>query len=234
MGEVTDRKTKKTIVGAVQSEAARDGRRIWRVDGELLRSMHLILAHGAGAGMDSAVLTRVAEDLDTAGVTVHRFEFPYMASRRQSAARRPPPRAESLIGDYRQAIGEVRARIGARARLYAGGKSMGGRIACLAAQEAGDSLSGVVVLGFPLSPPGKPMVSRAAVIEGINLPTLIVQGTRDPFGGREAFDQLVLPRCVRVHWIEDGDHDLKPRRSSGSTPLAALDEATRAIAAFCL
>lgn len=206
--------------------------RRWLVSGNTARSTHLILAHGAGLGMESPVLDRMSRLIEARGVTVHRFEFPYMAARSLGLSRRPAPRAETLTDDYRRAIAEVRAKIGPRAQIFAGGKSMGGRIACLAANREPD-VAGVVVLGFPLLPPRKPASSRAGVIEGLTRAALIVQGTRDAFGGVEAFAGLTLPDWIKIHWIEDGDHDLKPRKSSGATQDDGLASAADAVAQFC-
>lgn len=206
--------------------------RRWLVSGKIARSTHLILAHGAGSGMESPFLVRMARLIAARGVTVHRFEFPYMAARSLGLSRRPAPRAETLTDDYRRAIAEVRAKIGPRARMFAGGKSMGGRIACLAANLE-PNVAGVVVLGFPLLPPRKPASSRASVIEGLTRAALIVQGTRDAFGGVEAFAGLTLPDWIKIHWIEDGDHDLKPRKSSGATHEDRLASAADAVAHFC-
>lgn len=215
----------------VDKQTAAEPRR-WLVTGKITHATHLILAHGAGLGMESPFLDRMSRLIQARGVTVHRFEFPYMAARSLGLSRRPAPRAETLIDDYRQAIGDVRAKIGTRARLFAGGKSMGGRIACLAANLEPD-VAGVVVLGFPLLPPRKPASSRARVIEGLTRATLIVQGTRDAFGGVEAFAGLTLPDCIKIHWIEDGDHDLKPRKTSGATHEDGLASAADAVAHFC-
>lgn len=208
------------------------GLRRWLVSGSTACSTHLILAHGAGLGMESPFLDRMSRLIAARGVTVHRFEFPYMAARSLGLSRRPAPRAETLIDDYRQAIADVRAKIGPRAQLFAGGKSMGGRIACLAANLEPE-VAGVVVLGFPLVPPRTPASSRASVLERLTRATLIVQGTRDAFGGVEAFAGLTLPEWIKIHWIEDGDHDLKPRKISGATHEDGLASAADAVAHFC-
>jgi predicted alpha/beta-hydrolase family hydrolase len=156
-----------------------------------------------------------------------------MAARTAGGGRRPAPRAETLVDDYLAAIAQCRAHIGPRARLFIGGKSMGGRIACIASTKADDvGISGVAVLGFPLVPPGKPHASRALVIEKLSLPALIVQGTRDAFGGAEAFADVRMPANVRLHWIADGDHDLKPRKLSGRTHDEALQDAAEALLGF--
>jgi predicted alpha/beta-hydrolase family hydrolase len=233
--EVTDRPNKKTVpqVRSTAEVKSRLETRNWLMTGPAERRTHFILAHGAGAGMTSPFLTRIAQLLDEGGATVHRFEFGYMAARTAGGGRRPAPRAETLVDDYLAAIAQCRAHIGPRARLFIGGKSMGGRIACIASTKADDvGISGVAVLGFPLVPPGKPHASRALVIEKLSLPALIVQGTRDAFGGAEAFADVRMPANVRLHWIADGDHDLKPRKLSGRTHDEALQDAAEALLGF--
>ncbi|OYW56024.1 MAG: hypothetical protein B7Y80_03190 [Hyphomicrobium sp. 32-62-53] len=216
---------------AITAEMPVSARR-WLVSGTMARKTHLVLAHGAGAGMQSAFLEHLSGLLEERDITVHRFEFPYMAARSAGGSRRPAPRAETLVDDYRLALAEVRCEICRSARLFSGGKSMGGRIACLAA-NCDPTVAGVVVLGFPLTPPRKPGSSRANVIEGLRRPALIVQGTRDAFGGREAFGRLQLPKHVEMLWIEDGDHDLNPRKATGLSHDAALVMAANGIAQFC-
>jgi predicted alpha/beta-hydrolase family hydrolase len=112
---------------------------------------------------------------------------------------------------------------------------MGGRVGCLAAADLAcvHSIAGIVVIGYPLAPPRQKTGNRGRTIQQLAIPTQIVQGTRDPFGGQSAFGALDLPETVRMHWIEDGDHDLKPRRLTGLTHVAALEEAAQAIAEFC-
>lgn len=209
--------------------------RRWLMTGEVGARTHLILAHGAGAPMTSSFLSRMAELIASKGVTVHRFDFPYMAARADGGPRRPPPRAETLVSDYCHAVAQCRARIGEQSRLLIGGKSMGGRVACLAAADiaCAHSIAGIVVIGYPLAPPRQTGGNRGRIIQQLAIPTLIVQGTRDPFGGRAAFGALDLPVNVQMRWTEDGDHDLKPRRLTGITHVAALEEAACAIAEFC-
>ncbi len=230
--KMTNRAVKKSKHPAKAQFAGSE--RQWLVDGPLTRPAHLIFAHGAGAPMTSPFLDRIAALLNSEHLTVHRFEFPYMAERSAGGGRRPAPRAETMVADYEDALSECRTRIGSRARLFIGGKSMGGRVACLAALQKGlPEIAGVVVIGFPLTPPGKPQATRGAILEALTQRTLIVQGTRDTFGGQDAFQSLRLPPFVQPHFIEDGDHDLRPRKASGRTHDEALQEASRAIAAFC-
>jgi predicted alpha/beta-hydrolase family hydrolase len=143
----------------------------------------VLLAHGAGAPMDSALMAAAAAALAAAGLRVARFEFGYMASRRTEAGRKPPPRAETLKPEYLTAV----EALGATQRLVIGGKSMGGRVASMVADElsAAGKVIGLLCLGYPFHPPGKPEQLRTKHLAGLKTPTLIVQGTRDEFGTRE-------------------------------------------------
>jgi predicted alpha/beta-hydrolase family hydrolase len=165
----------------------------------------ILLAHGAGAPMDSGSMTATAQALAAAGFRVARFEFAYMASRR-SGARKPPPRAETVQPEYRSAI----AALGAEGRLIIGGKSMGGRVASMIADEVRPS--GLLCLGYPFHPPDKPQQLRTAHLAGLKTPTLIVQGTRDPFGTPDEVAGYNLSKAIEILWLADGDHDLKPRK----------------------
>lgn len=175
----------------------------------------LLLAHGAGAAMDSPSMTALARAFCALGLRTARFEFPYMAARRQGV-RRPPPRAETLVPDYREAV----TALAAPGPLVIGGKSMGGRVASLAADGLRDEgrIAGLLCLGYPFHPPEKPAQLRTAHLAGLRTPTLIVQGTRDPFGTRAEVETYALSDRIEILWLEDGDHDLKPRKSvSGFT-----------------
>jgi predicted alpha/beta-hydrolase family hydrolase len=175
----------------------------------------LLLAHGAGAAMDSPALTAAAAAFARAGLRVARFEFGYMAARRDGA-RRPPPRAETLISEYRDAV----AAFPATRRLVIGGKSMGGRVASMTADElhAEGRVAGLLCLGYPFHPPTRPDQLRTAHLEILKTPALIAQGTRDPFGTRDEVETYRLSPAIRLLWLEDGDHDLRPRKAvSGLT-----------------
>jgi predicted alpha/beta-hydrolase family hydrolase len=178
----------------------------------------VLLAHGAGAAMDSASMTAAARALAAAGLRVARFEFGYMAARR-GGARRPPPRAETLIPEYRAAV----AALGAGGPLVIGGKSMGGRVASMAADDlhAAGAAAGLLCLGYPFHPPGRPEQLRTGHLAGLRTPALICQGTRDPFGTREEVERYALSDRVEMLWLEDGDHDLRPRK--GVSGLSAAD-----------
>jgi len=175
----------------------------------------ILLAHGAGAPMDSAAMTATAKALAEAGFRVVRFEFGYMAARRQGQ-RKPPPRAESVIPEYRAAV----EALGATGPLIIGGKSMGGRVASMAADELHDAgrIAGLLCLGYPFHPPGKPAQLRTTHLVDLKTPALICQGTRDAFGTRDEVAGYALSDRIELLWLEDGDHDLKPRKSvSGFT-----------------
>lgn len=178
-------------------------------DGAQDAPAHLILAHGAGAGMDSPWLARITALLVAAQVCVHRFEFGYMAARRQGG-RRPPPKAESLTGEYELAVSQVAHDLRPGQRLVIGGKSMGGRVASLVADRLyPDVVSGLVCLGYPFHPVGRPAQLRTAHLADLKCTTLILQGTRDPFGTRDEVTGYTLSPAITVDWIDDGDHDFK-------------------------
>jgi predicted alpha/beta-hydrolase family hydrolase len=202
--------------------------------GPLDATARLILAHGAGASMTSPFMETMARLLAERNIAVSRFEFDYMATRRRTGARRPPPRAESLKGEYLAAVQAVRSSLSPGQRLLIGGKSMGGRVASLVADEllAARAITGLVCLGYPFHPPGRPHQLRTQHLVNLKTPALIVQGERDPFGTRGEVEQLDLSPRIRFHWAGDGDHDLAPRGGSGFTRRGNLEAAADAIAAF--
>ena len=185
-------------------------------DGPETARVTILLAHGAGAPMDSASMTAVAKALAEAGFRVARFEFAYMAGRRGPEGRKPPPRADKVMPEYVQAITDLKVK----GPLIIGGKSMGGRVASMVADDefSKGRIKGALCLGYPFRPPGRPTQVRTAHLENIKCPVLIVQGTRDEFGGPDDVKGYKLSKQVRVLWLEDGDHDLRPRKAiSGFT-----------------
>jgi uncharacterized protein len=194
----------------------------------------IALAHGAGAAMTSPFLEKMTLLLTERGLQVSRFEFDYMAARRSAGKRRPPPRAELLMPEYRRAVEQLRAQGADRQRLLIGGKSMGGRVASLVADElfAAGHISGLVCLGYPFHPPAKPDNLRTAHLEALRCPALIIQGERDPFGARAEVEGYRLSDTIEIRWAGDGDHDLGPRGGSGLTRATNLALAADAIAAF--
>lgn len=180
-------------------------------DGPQAGRATILLSHGAGAPMDSASMTAVAKGMADAGFRVARFEFAYMASRRTNAGRKPPPRAETLKHEYREAVAEV----GATGPLIIGGKSMGGRAASMVADELFDEgrIAGLLCLGYPFHPPGRPTQLRTKHLASLKTPALICQGTRDQFGTPDEVAGYALSDNIEILWLQDGDHDLKPRKT---------------------
>lgn len=196
------------------------------IDGPRDAATTVVLAHGAGAPMDSPFMNLIAAGLAREGMSVVRFEFPYMHSRRTSGKRGAPDREPVLIAAWREVID----RLGGGARLVIGGKSMGGRIASMIADEAG--ARGLLCLGYPFHPPGRPERLRVKHLETLRTPALIVQGTRDQLGSRENVEKYKLSPRIRLAWIEDGDHSLKPRARSGRTEAQNLAAAISAVSEF--
>ena len=170
----------------------------------------IVLAHGAGAGMKSLFLKAIASGLADRQFRVVRFEFPYMAAYTETGKKRPPDREPVLRETWLQVV-----KMLGRDHLVIGGKSMGGRIASLVADEA--CVAGLVCLGYPFHPVGKPDRLRVEHLRTIATPTLILQGTRDPFGNREEVAGYQLSASIQVRWLEDGNHDFTPRKESSRT-----------------
>lgn len=190
-------------------------------DGPSKADITIALAHGAGAPMDSRFMNTFAEGLAAGGLRVARFAFPYMAAGRKGPDREPVLRETWL---------QVIETLGNRRRLVIGGKSLGGRIASMLADQAG--VAGLVCLGYPFHPPGKPDRLRTDHLKGLRTPTLIVQGTRDPFGNQEEVQRYTLSSAIRIHWLEDGDHSFKPRKLSGRTEQQNWHEGIEAVLGF--
>ncbi len=189
----------------------------------------LLLAHGAGAPMDSGFMTEMAGLLADLGIPVVRFEFAYMRARRTDGKRRPPPRMPVLIEEFLEVISRFADRM-----VFIGGKSMGGRVASMIAadpQSSGD-IAGLVCLGYPFHPPGKLDSLRTAHLPAITCPVMIVQGERDPFGNKDDVSGYQLPAHVRVCWSAFGNHDLAPPKKSGRTARENWSSAAEAIAGF--
>ncbi|WP_296268637.1 alpha/beta family hydrolase [Pseudomonas sp. UBA6562] len=188
----------------------------------------LILAHGAGAPMDSPFMQQMAERLVAQGVAVVRFEFPYMAQRRQGGTRRPPNPQKALLECWRKVHAQVRPLV--TGRLAIGGKSMGGRMASLLADELG--ADALVCLGYPFYAVGKPDKPRTEHLATLGTRSLIVQGERDALGNRQAVDAYSLSPAIELCWLQAADHDLKPLKASGCTHDGHLQQAAQRVAAF--
>jgi hypothetical protein len=176
--------------------------------------------------MDSDFMNAITERIAAAETQVIRFEFEYMAKRREDGRRRGPDRTPKLIARFL----DVLTRVGRANDVVIGGKSMGGRIASMIADKAG--VAGVLCLGYPFHPPGRPQRLRTAHLQTIQTPTLIVQGMRDRFGAEEEVATYTLSDAIELAWMEDGDHSFKPRKKSGHTLEQNLDEAARAAVSF--
>lgn len=188
----------------------------------------LILAHGAGAPMDSEFMQGMAGRLARRGVSVLRFEFPYMAARRAGAGKRPPNPQAQLLESWGEVYRQVRALV--EGPLAIGGKSMGGRMASLLADELG--ADALICLGYPFYAAGKPEKPRVAHLAGLRTRSLIVQGERDALGSRAAVGGYSLAPGISLEWLAAADHDLKPLRVSGFTHAQHLDRAADQVAAF--
>ncbi len=175
--------------------------------------------------MDTPFLEFFAKGLADGGLRVVRFEFPYMAQRRLGGRKRPPDREDVLREAWLEVIDQLW-----ETRLVIGGKSLGGRIASMIGDEA--EVAGLVCLGYPFHPVGKPAQTRIEHLRAIKTPTLIVQGTRDPFGNQDDVVSYPLAASVHLHWLEDGEHGFKPRKASGRTELANWQDAVATILGF--
>ncbi len=194
-------------------------------DGPESAPLTLALAHGAGAPMDSDWMNTITAAIAETGVRVVRFEFPYMAARRETGKKRPPNPERVLLDTWRAVITELGA-----GTLVIGGKSMGGRMASLIADEM--KVRGLICLGYPFHPPGRPEKLRTAHLADLKTPTLICQGERDPFGTADDVAAYTLSQSIRLHWAPDGDHGLKPRKKSGHTETQNVADTVTAIETF--
>ena len=202
------------------SEHGRTSALAYRAPGGNRVKVTLVLAHGAGTGQESRFITQFATGLASRGVDVLTFNFLYIEQRR-----RVPDRTEKLEACYRAAIAAARNHGPFHGNaVFIGGKSMGGRIATHLAAAAGSDaaanrISGLVLLGYPLHPPGKPDQLRAAHLENIRVPMLFVQGSRDPFGTPAELQPVIerLGAGVTLHVVENGDHSLAPPRKASTS-----------------
>ena len=193
----------------------------------------LVLAHGAGAGQQSRFMVETSRALAGRGITTATFDFPYITKGRSA-----PDKAPVLEAAWRDAIAAARAeKAFARLPLFIGGKSMGGRIASHVAAQGVEGIAGLVFLGYPLHPPGRPDTRRDAHLPAIKEPMLFVQGTRDEFGTSAEIREL-LPRLnpnTTLFEVADGDHSFKVRvKVTGRPQQAVIDEIYDRVAAFIL
>ena len=188
----------------------------------------VLLAHGAGADMHAAALTVVADALADAKIPSLRFQYPYRA-----AGKKAPDRPAVLEAATRLAASEL-ARLAkvAPERLVLGGRSMGGRYCSLVAADPDDPVPclGLLLLGYPLHPAGKPEKLRVEHLPRLTMPVAFVSGTRDSLAGQPALEDAAraVPGAVTFHWLESSDHGFRPLKASGRTTADVLGE----VAAF--
>lgn len=189
----------------------------------------LLLAHGAGAPMDSEFMQQLAMALSGQGISVVRFEFPYMQARRISGKRTPPNPMPRLLDAFREQWRELKRMHSGP--LLLGGKSMGGRVASMLADEL--HASGLVCFGYPFHPPGNPEKTRVEHLATLVTPALLVQGTRDALGRPAEVAGYSLSSVIELHWLETADHDFKPLKRSGQNQAEMIEQAARSAGLFC-
>ncbi len=180
--------------------------------------------------MDHPFMHTFAENLSQQGLEIILFNFPYMVKRSEDGKKRPPDRAPILLDHYKKILNEI----GPREKLFIGGKSMGGRMASMLLSENPTIADGLILLGYPFHPPGKPEKLRTEHFPQITKPSLIIQGERDTFGGKEFITHLELKVPFTTMFVPDGDHSFKPRKKSGYTEQQNWETAINIISQFCL
>jgi predicted alpha/beta-hydrolase family hydrolase len=184
---------------------------IYRADKKLRIGISLLLGHGAGSGQTSGFMVSFAEELAARGLDAVTFNFQYTEKGRGA-----PDSNDKLEACYRSAIDAIRKhRPLAGNQLAIGGKSMGGRIASQVAAAGDDALAGLVFLGYPLHPPGKPDQLRSRHLPEIKAPMLFVQGSRDAFGTPGELRPILKKLDAKIYEIEGGDHSFKVPKSAG-------------------
>ncbi len=175
--------------------------------------------------MDSPFMESIATGVAAEGIRVGRFEFPYMAKRRVTGRKSGPDRAPILCDAWRRVVSDIDSEV-----LFVGGKSMGGRIASMIADEV--EATGLVCLGYPFHPPGKPEMLRTEHLADLRTPAIFCQGERDTFGTRAEVAAFYLSSKIEFEWMPDGDHSFKPRKKSGFTYEQNMAVAIESVAAF--
>lgn len=193
----------------------------------------LVLAHGAGAPMDSPFMEVLAGALNQQGVACVRFEFPYMVKRREDGKKRPPDRQPALLAAFGEVLRQVREEVGPECKVLVGGKSMGGRMASLLAASQTTGIDGVACYGYPFHAPGKPEQWRIDHFPELSCPLLIVQGTRDPFGKASEVEQRgPIDGVTQWQWLNGGNHDFQPLKKQPETWEQMIHQAALATKKF--
>ncbi|OHU85758.1 MULTISPECIES: alpha/beta family hydrolase [Pseudoalteromonas] len=187
-----------------------------------------VFAHGAGAGSDSPFMQTMAQHLCDLGILVGLFDFEYMQQAKALGKRRPPDRAPKLLACFASQLAQIDSQL----PLFVGGKSMGGRMASMLVTEGEYPIKGVIAMGYPFHPPGKPDKLRTEHFADIPCPFLVLQGERDTFGNQAELAQLQLDKAPEYIFFADGDHSLKPRKKSGYSEAEHLLEAAQQAAKF--
>lgn len=195
-----------------------------------MTKLNFYFAHGAGADSQSDFMQYIAKLLTSKTINVQLFDFPYMQRRQLTGKKSPPDRMEKLIDAFKQEINP-------KTPFYIGGKSMGGRVATMIADELkqeGYPIKGVIAFGYPFHPPAKPEKLRTEHLKSIQTPTLIIQGTRDNFGKPEEVSSYSLSQHIKIEWLEDGDHSLQTLKRSKLTTEQSWQQAARLAEQFML
>ena len=192
----------------------------------------VLLAHGAGSDRNSAALTTVDGRLGAAGIPCLRFDYPY-----RQAGRKAPDRPPVLEHATREAATRLAAETGlAPERLVLGGRSMGGRYCAMVAGHETDPVAalGLVLLGYPLHPAGRPEKLRTEHFPRLTMPVLFVSGDRDALAPRKSLEEAAtaIPGPVTFHWLPGADHGYRAPRASGRTPGAILEDVAEVTAAW--
>lgn len=192
----------------------------------------ILLAHGAGADMHHDFMNVMAEKISEHNITVVRFNFPFMIKRAADGKRRPPDRIDKLVDCYKTQLQQLNTTL----PIFIGGKSMGGRVAAtLVSNELVTELKeikGIICIGYPFHPVKKPEKLRLAPLQVAKIPVLIVQGERDALGNKDEISEYDISTQCQLVYLEDGDHDLKPRVKSGFTHQQHINSAITQITRF--
>ena len=198
----------------------------------------LVLAHGAGAGKEHEFMQTMSALFVERNIDVVLFNFPYMQTIKETGKRRPPDKADKLLQHFHDVVTHIETSCvetstvkqtdaeNAHASLptFIGGKSMGGRMATMIAEDM-PSVKGAIAFGYPFHPPGKPEKTRTDHLQAVNKPLLIVQGERDTFGTKSEVAEYALCPSIEISFLADGDHSFKPRKASGLTQEAHIKTA---------
>ncbi len=196
-------------------------------DGPAGAKVTVLLAHGAGAPRSHPFLASFAQGLAAHGLRVARFDYPYMQEIVRTGTRRGPDRMPTLLAAHKAAIAACAVP---PQQLVLAGKSMGGRVSTMLADEV--ACRAVVAIGYPFHPPRKPTQLRTEHLASLRTRCLILQGERDPFGTREEVARYSLSPAIAIEWFADGNHSLEPRKQSGWTEAQHLARAIALAAAF--